>query len=141
MRLRELHHELSKDQTYVRAYDTLEGIAELSIHCRAIRADNRISQAQLVAGTDLTANSVSRFEHMELVEPWVISAIVHRLESGLRERGVDTARWMRVSPRRLVPPEQNKPHVDITSTVRGLASRPATLPETERKQVPKPGNG
>ena len=141
MRLRELHTELSKDRSYVRAYDSLDGIAELSIHCRAIRAEHKISQAALVAGTELTTHAISRFERMEPVEPWVISAIVHRLESGLRERGVDTARWMRVSPRRPAPTEQTTPQVDITSTVRGLTARPANLPTTDRAQVPKPGNG
>jgi DNA-binding XRE family transcriptional regulator len=138
MDLNDLHNKLSKDATYVRAYEKLGDSVELALHCRAVREERGITQAELAAETDATTHAISRFEKLAGAEAWVISAIVHRLEPWLRQRGVKTDKWMHVSPKRPRHEAQQQP--DITSTVRGLSTRPTSLPTSDRANVPKSGH-
>ena len=139
MDLNALHSKFSQDATYVRAYEQLGETVELALHCRAIREERGITQAQLAAETDVTAYSISRFEQLDGAEEWVISAIVHRLEAWLRQRDVETDKWMRIPPVR--PNQEMQQKVEIATTVRGLGMRPKILPSaSDRANTPKHGN-
>jgi DNA-binding XRE family transcriptional regulator len=115
MDLNALHHKLSQDATYVRAYAELGDAVELALHCRAVREDRGITQAELAAESGVSASVISRFEQLDGAEECVISAIVQRLEPWLRQRGVHTEQWVRVPP---VPPrlEAQSSLPDIVST-------------------------
>jgi hypothetical protein len=138
MDLNALHNKLSEDATYVRAYAELGDSVDLALHCRAAREDRGITQTELAAESGVSAFAISRFEQLHGANDWVISAIVHQLEPWLRERGVHTEQWMRVPPK---PPchESSVSPTDITSTVRGLTTRPTIVLETDRGHVPKSG--
>jgi DNA-binding XRE family transcriptional regulator len=98
MDLNALHNQLSRDATYVRAYAEFGDSVELALHCRAVREERGITQAELAAEAGVNAFAISRFEQLDGAEDWVISAIVHRLEPWLRQRGVPVEQWMPAPP-------------------------------------------
>lgn len=138
MDLDALHSKLSKDATYIRAHAELGEYVELALHCRAVREERGITQAELATESGVTAYAVSRFEQLCGAEDWVISAIVGRIEPWLRQRGVHTEQWTRISQER--PRDESQPsHPNITNTVRGLSMRPASTPTPDREKLPNPG--
>ena len=92
MDLDTLHRILSEDEAYVRAYAELGNSIELAIHCRSIREQRAITQAELAAEAGVTVSAVGRFERLESVKGSAVDSIVKRLKPWLRERGVRTAR-------------------------------------------------
>jgi ribosome-binding protein aMBF1 (putative translation factor) len=103
MDLNALHNKLSKDAAYVRAYEELGESVELALHCRAVREERGITQAELASESGVSAHAISRFEQLDGAEAGIISAIVRCLEPWLRQRGVEAERWLRLPPERLRP--------------------------------------
>jgi hypothetical protein len=134
MDLRTLHAKLSRDKSYARAYQQLDGYPELVVHCLAVCEDRGLTQEELATQSGLKIIEVAGFAHYENADPEVVSSIVDCLEPWLRERGVQVERWMPVAPRRArvvrAVGEPGNP-----STVRGLSRRPVVLPPGERHQV------
>jgi DNA-binding XRE family transcriptional regulator len=98
MDLDALHKILSEDPGFVRAYEELGDSVELAIHCRGVREERGITQAEIAAQAGVSASTISRFERLEGAAESVVRAIVHQLEPWLRQRGVETDRWAGVSP-------------------------------------------
>lgn len=134
MDLQALHAKLSRDKSYTRAYQQLDGYPELVVHCLAVCEEREMTQEELAAQSGLKVIEVAGFMHYENADPEVVSSIVDCLEPRLRERGVQVERWMQVPPRRArVVRTVGEP--GNTSTVRGLSRRPVVLPPCERHQV------
>jgi predicted transcriptional regulator len=98
MDLDALHLELSKDEAYVRAYEELGDSIALAMHCRTVREEHGLTQAELAARAGVSASAVSRFEQLRGAAEPVVGAIVRQLNPWLRERGVQTEHWMRIAP-------------------------------------------
>jgi ribosome-binding protein aMBF1 (putative translation factor) len=95
MNLNQLKEILSKDPSYRRQYNELDGVVELAMQVRAAREAREITQEELAKQTGYTTFCISRFETLAgIPEPDLISAVVDYLEVPLREANVRVEDWI-----------------------------------------------
>lgn len=109
MKLDELHRKFSRDATYRRAYGALGDSVAIAAHCRAIREEEGIRQADLAETLGVSKFYLARFENFGPAPKEIVAAVVRHFESQLRRRGVDVDRWLamaRPAPPPVGPPAQ-----------------------------------
>jgi transcriptional regulator with XRE-family HTH domain len=113
MNLKQAQQHLSRDAKYRQTYDKHKDGVELAMHSLAIRKELRISHSDLARELGISKYDISKFENLRgRVQPWVISVIVTRFQSELRQRGLQLERWLVPRPRPkeiAATPGQNAP--------------------------------
>jgi len=117
MDLDALHRILSEDEAFVRSYDELGDSVALAIHCRTVREEHRITQAELADRAGVSASAVSRFEQLRGATKPVMGAIVRELEPWLRARGVQTEQWMNNAAQPHERPTPGKRRAEVVESV------------------------
>jgi transcriptional regulator with XRE-family HTH domain len=99
MDLKQAQQHFSEDAKYRQQYDKHKDGVDLAMHVLAIRKELGISQPELANELGISKYDISKFEQLRgRVAPWVISVIVTRFQSELRQRGIQVEKWFVARP-------------------------------------------